>query len=114
MRLNEYEISSVSDTASSAVQKIEKTKKKSSINTILALIKSLSSAYVLISYNDRKPSVNLSLNLNISTFYDFFSLFLSSKMLIIILNHTNIKEEDMTSHFTSLAEDTKTQSKKRS
>ena len=78
MRLNEYEISSVSDTASSAVQKLENTKKKSSIDMILASVKSFSSAYVLILYENRKSSVNLSLNFNINTLYDFFSLFISS------------------------------------
>ena len=78
MRLNEYEISLVLDTASFAVQKLKKIKKKSLINTILAFVKSLFSAYVLILHENRKPFLNLSLNFNISTSYDFFSLFMSS------------------------------------
>ena len=107
MRLNEYEISSVSDTASSAVQKLENTKKKSSIDMILASVKSFFSVYVLILYENRKSFVNLSLNFNISILYNFFSLFMSSQMLIIISEHINIKEKNMT------AEKIKNRSKKR-
>ena len=96
MRLNEYEISSVSDTASPEVQKLEdsQTKSKPSMTSILSSIPSPSIDYRFISYEDRSSVARLPLNKSVVTPLNFFSLFITPSMILMIFRYTNFKAED--------------------
>ena len=62
MRVNEFDISSVLNTASSAVRKLEKATIKSSLKFILDQIKSSSAQYNFIMHENRSSAPNLSSN----------------------------------------------------
>jgi hypothetical protein len=79
MRPNEEEIPSVPDTAPKAVQKLQKTKNKPSIQKILDSIEPSSSTYRPIQVNDRLSQPKLPPGL--VTPLDFFSLFITLFML---------------------------------
>jgi hypothetical protein len=91
MRANEEEIPSVPDTASKTVQKLRKTKNKSSVQEILDMIESSSSTYRPIQMKDRPYRPKLPSEL--VTLLNFFSLFIISFMLEQIFEFTNTKAQ---------------------
>ena len=96
MRFNEYEVSSVSDTASSAVQRLENasSQNKPSMESILHTIKPFSINYSPITHQNRSSVTTLPVNQSIKTPLDFFKLFITSDMISMIFEHTNMKAED--------------------
>ena len=105
MKLNEYEISSVLNTAFIVVQQIKKITNKSLMKVILNSIKSLFLIYSFICYAERSSLINIFLI--ITTSYDFFTLFINSNMLIIISEHTNMKAKNISEIFSTDMRDTK-------
>ena len=91
MRPNEEEISSVPDTASKAVQKLQKAKNKPSVQEILDSIESSSSTYRSIQVNDRPFRPKLPSEL--VTSLNFFSLFITPSMLEQISEFMNTKTQ---------------------
>ena len=94
MRVNEFDIPSVSDTAPSAVRKLEKATVKPSLKSILDQIQPPSAQYSPIMHENRSSAPNLPSNQSFKAPLDFFKLFITSSMISTISEHTNINAED--------------------